>query len=197
MPCFGGLTVCGVVGLWRLYMANVLASPHYDEIRRLAELGVPMTKLAEDYEVNINTLWSQATKNDWLLPRKLKAKLDLEAAKSQSTSLLLGKGASEKAALALLETKEDRQKRVEHLQYIIAVEGLERTKQSGVIAENPQELKALVHVARQSVGLDADAPQIQLSLFANSDLSGPAIMEAQTYEAETLQPVSEDADFWG
>ena len=69
MPCFGGLTVCGVVGLWRLYMANVLASPHYDEIRRLAELGVPMTKLAEDYEVNINTLWSQATKNDWLLPQ--------------------------------------------------------------------------------------------------------------------------------
>jgi hypothetical protein len=178
-------------------MANIPVTPHWDEIRRLAELGVPISKLAEDYNLNINTVWSQATKNDWLLPRKLKAKLDLEAAKSQSTSLLLGKGASETGALALLETWETRASDLRNLSYSVAVEAIKAAK-GQIVIESASDLKHAVHVARQATGvLDTDAPQIQLSLFANQDISGPAIMESQVYEAETLQPVQEDADFWG
>jgi len=178
-------------------MANTLATPHWPEIRRLAEQGVPIPKLAEEYSVNINTLWSQATKNDWLLPKKVKAKIEQEAAKSRQTSLLGGKGLSEKGTLALLDTWETRAADLRNLSYSVAVEAIQAAK-GQIVIESASDLKHAVHVARQATGiLDADAPQIQLSLFANQDISGPAIVEAQTYEAETLQPVSEDADFWG
>jgi hypothetical protein len=71
-------------------------------------------------------------------------------------------------------------------------------EQADVVIETASDFKHAMHVARQATGvLDTDAPQIQLSLFANQDISGPAIMEAQTYEVEALQPVAEDADFWG
>jgi hypothetical protein len=178
-------------------MANIPVTPHWGEIQRLAELGVPISKLAEDYNLNINTVWSQATKNDWLLPRKVKAKLDHESAKTRSTSLLMGKGASETGALALLETWETRASDLRNLSYSVAVEAIKSAK-GQIVIESASDLKHAVHVARQATGvLDTDSPQIQLSLFANQDISGPAIMEAQTYEAEALQPVQEDADFWG
>jgi hypothetical protein len=81
--------------------------------------------------------------------------------------------------------------------YEAAIQAIEDSS-GKIVIESASDLKHAVHVARQATGvLDTDAPQIQLSLFANQDISGPAIMEAQTYDAETLQPVAEDADFWG
>lgn len=178
-------------------MANIPVTPHWDEIRRLAELGVPIPKLAEDYGVKLSTVWTQATKNDWLLPKRLKAKLEQEAAKRNSTSLLGGKGVSEKGALALLETWQDKAEHVRTVAYEAAIQAIEDSS-GKIVIETASDLKHAVHVARQATGvLDTDAPQIQLSLFANSDLSGPAIMESQAIELEPLQPVQEDADFWG
>jgi len=97
----------------------------------------------------------------------------------------------------LVETWQDKAEHVRTVAYEAAIQAIEDSS-GKIVIESASDLKHAVHVARQATGvLDTDAPQIQLSLFANSDLSGPAIMEAQTYEAETLQPVSEDADFWG
>lgn len=178
-------------------MANTLATPYWDEIRRLAEQGVPLPKLAEQYGVNINTLWSRASKDDWLLPKRVKAKIEHEAAKSHSTSLLRGKGLSEKGTLALVESWETRAADLRNLSYGVAVEAI-KSARGQIVLESASDLKHAVHVARQATGLlDAEAPQIQLSLFGTQDLGGPPIMEAQTYDVDTLQPVSEDADFWG
>ena len=178
-------------------MANIPVTPHWEEIRRLAELGVPIPKLAEDYGVNLSTVWSQATKNDWLLPKRLKAKLDQIEAKRSRTSLFGGKGVSEKGALALVETWQDKAEHVRTVAYEAAIQAIEDSS-GKIVIETASDLKHAVHVARQATGvLDTDSPQIQLSLFANQDICGPAIMESQPIDVEPLQPVSEDADFWG
>ena len=97
----------------------------------------------------------------------------------------------------MLETWETRASDLRNLSYSVAVEAIKSAK-GQIVIESASDLKHAVHVARQATGvLDTDAPQIQLSLFANSDLSGPAIMESQAIDVEPLQPLQEDADFWG
>jgi len=176
-------------------MANILVTPHWAEIQRLAELGVPLSKLAEQFGVNINTVWSQATKNDWLLPRRVKAKIEQLDAKKRQGSLFGGKSLTEKGSLALLETVESRREYLTTLSFETAIEAMEDSK-GKLIAEKPSEYKALVHVARQALGMDTEAPAIHLSMFANSDISGPAIMESQPIEVETVWEGKEPDGFW-
>ncbi len=177
-------------------MANILATPHYDEIQRLAELGVPMPKLSEQFGVNLSTLWSQATKNDWLLPKRLKAKLEQLDAKTNRRSLLGGRTLSEKGQLALVETWQDRADHIRTISYEAAVEAIESSS-GKIVIESASDLKHAVHVARQATGLlDTEAPAIQLSMFANSDICGPSVMESQPIECETVQPVQEISGFW-
>ncbi len=180
-------------------MANIVATPHWAEIQRLAELGVPLQKLAEKYTLSIATVWSQATRNDWLLPRRLKAKaaqIEAENAQLQKRALLGGKSLSEFGERAFIESIEEKREYLTTLTFETAVEAMEDSK-GKLIAEKPSEYKALVHVARQALGMDTDAPQVQLSLFAGADLCGPSVMESQAIECETFQPDEEDADFWG
>jgi hypothetical protein len=185
-------------------MANTLATPYWPEIRRLAEQGVPLPKLAEDFGLAVNTIYNKSAAEDWLTPSRVRAKVEKltvlkqkHIAGSGGDPLLGGKSIAEKSESLILETWETRAADLRNLSYNVAVEAIQAAK-GQIVIESASDLKHAVHVARQATGiLDADAPQIQLSLFANQDISGPAIMEAQTYEAETLQPVSEDADFWG
>lgn len=178
-------------------MANILSTEYWPEIQRLAELGVPLTDLAERFKVNAKTLYNKCWSEDWLIPKRLKGKLEQANRKSGSDPLLGGKSPSEFSHSLLLETWQDKAEHVRTVAYEAAIQAIEDSS-GKIVIESASDLKHAVHVARQATGvLDTEAPQIQLSLFANSDLSGPAIMAAQTYEAETLQPVSEDVDFWG
>lgn len=185
-------------------MANTLATPHWDEIRRLAEQGVPLPKLAEDFNLAVNTVYNKSAAEDWLTPSRVRAKVEKLAAHKKKyisengeTPLLGGASLSKKSESLILETWETRASDLRNLSYSVAVEAIKSAK-GQIVIESASDLKHAVHVARQATGvLDTDAPQIQLSLFANQDIYGPAIMEAQTYEAETLQPLQEDADFWG
>lgn len=179
-------------------MANIAATPHWEEIRRLAELGVPLSKLAGDYGLNHNTVWSQATRNDWLLPRRVKAKMaEVEAknAQSRKTSLFGGKDMSEIGERAFIETLEDKREYLTNLSYETAVDAMEKSK-GQMIAEKPSEFKALVHVARQALGMDTETPAVQLSLFAGSPDSGPRIIEAMDCTPDALQQDTELAGFW-
>jgi hypothetical protein len=181
-------------------MANTLATPYWSEIRRLAEQGVPLPKLAEDFDLAVNTIYNKSAAEDWLTPSRVRAKVEKLTALKQKNGgdpLLGGKSIAEKSESLILDTWETRAADLRNLSYGVAVEAI-KSARGQIVIESASDLKHAVHVARQATGiLDADAPQIQLSLFANQDMSGPAIMEAQTYEVETLQPVSEDADFWG
>jgi hypothetical protein len=179
-------------------MANIAATPHWDEIRRLAELGVPLSKLAEDYGLNPNTVWSQATRNDWLLPRRVRSKMaEVEAknAQSRKTSLFGGKDMSEIGERAFIETLEDKREYLSTLSYEAAVEAMEKSK-GQMIAEKPSEFKALVHVARQALGMDTEAPAIQLSLFAGAPEMGPRIMDITDCTPDALQQDTELSGFW-
>ena len=185
-------------------MANTLATPHWDEIRRLAEQGVPLPKLAEDFNLAVNTVYNKSAAEDWLTPSRVRAKVEkLTALKRKHISengdnpLFTEKSLSEKSASLILETWETRAADLRNLSYNVAVEAIKSAK-GQIVIESASDLKHAVHVARQATGiLDADTPAVQLSLFANSDISGPSIMESQTMEVETFQPVQEDADFWG
>lgn len=178
-------------------MANILSTEYWPEIQRLAELGVPLADLAERFKVNVKTVYNRCSSEDWLIPKRLKSKLEQASRKLGSDPLLGGKSASEFSKSLLVETWQDKAEHVRTVAYEAAIQAIEDSS-GKIVIESASDLKHAVHVARQATGvLDTDAPQIQLSLFANSDLSGPPIMEAQTYEAETLQPVAEDADFWG
>jgi hypothetical protein len=181
-------------------MANIPVTTRWPEIRLLAEQGVPLPKLSEDFQVNVKTIYNRAAEEDWLTPSRVGLKLKhIERIKRESgdTPLLRGESLSKKSESLLLETWEARASDLRNLSYSVAVEAIKSAK-GQIVIESASDLKHAVHVARQATGvLDTDSPQIQLSLFANQDISGPAIMEAQTYEAEALQPVQEDADFWG
>jgi len=178
-------------------MANHQVTEYWPEIRRLAELGVPLADLAEKFKINAKTVYNRCASEDWLIPKRLKAKLDRVSRESGFDPLLGGKSPSEFSRSLLVETWQEKAEHVRTVAYEAAIQAIESSSGS-IVIESASDLKHAVHVARQATGiLDADTPQIQLSLFANQDISGPPIMGAQTYEAETLQPVSDDADFWG
>jgi hypothetical protein len=182
-------------------MANILSTQYWPEIQRLAELGVPLIDLAERFKVNVKTIYNKCSSEDWLIPKRLKSKLEQAVSRNReitgSDPLLGGKSPAEFSRSLLVETWQDKAEHVRTVAYEAAIQAIEDSS-GKIVIESASDLKHAVHVARQATGvLDTDAPQIQLSLFANQDISGPAIMEAQTYDAETLQPVAEDADFWG
>lgn len=178
-------------------MANIPVTTRWPEIRLLAEQGVPIPKLAEDFVINVKTIYNRAAEEDWLTPSRVELKLKREASVRREMGddpLLRGESLSKKGSSLLLGTWEECATNVRVLGFQKMYKAME---EADVVIETASDFKHAMYVARQATGvLDTDAPQIQLSLFANSDLSGPAIMEAQTYEAETLQPVQEDTDFW-
>ena len=178
-------------------MANHQSTEYWPEIKRLAELGVPLVDLAERFKVNAKTLYNRCASEDWLVPKRLKVKLDRNSRESGFDPLLGGKSAPEFSRSLLVQTWQEKADRVRTVAYEAAIQAIESSS-GNIVIESASDLKHAVHVARQATGLlDAEAPQIQLSLFGSSDLSGPPIMEAQTYDVDTLQPVSDDADFWG
>lgn len=182
-------------------MANILATEYWPEIQRLAELGVPLADLAERFRVNVKTIYNRCSSEDWLIPKRLKGKLERAVSRKReitgSDPLFGGKSPSEFSHSLLVETWQDKAEHVRTVAYEAAIQAIEDSS-GKIVIESASDLKHAVHVARQATGvLDTDAPQIQLSLFANSDLSGPAIIESQAIDVEPLQPVSEDADFWG
>lgn len=182
-------------------MAYPPITDHWEDIHALLMQGVPVSKVAEKYGLKEKSIYNKIAAEDWQTPGRLKSKLEQLAREKQNRcsneSLFRGASPSEISDSLLLETWETRAADLRNLSYSVAVEAIKSAK-GQIVIESASDLKHAVHVARQATGvLDTEAPQIQLSLFANADLSGPAIMEAQTYEAETLQPVSEDADFWG
>lgn len=181
-------------------MANTLATPHWEDIRRLAEQGVPMQILAERFGVAEKTIYNKSAQEDWLTPSRVKAKLNSSASKRneymRETSLLGGAERSEKTDSLLLETWETRAADLRNLAYGVAVQAIKESK-GQIVIESASDLKHAVHVARQATGLlDTDQPQIQLSLFASNDICGPAIMESQAIDLEPLQSVSEPDGFW-
>lgn len=102
---------------------------------------------------------------------------------------------SEIGERAFIETLEDKREYLTALSYEAAVEAMEKSK-GQLIAEKPSEFKALVHVARQALGMDTEAPAVQLSLFAGSPDSGPRVIEATDRTPEALQQDRELDGFW-
>ena len=181
-------------------MANTLATPHWEEIRRLAEQGVPLPKLAEEYGLSEKTIYNRSASDDWLTPSRLKYKVGQLSKKSREngeTPLLRGPGGPEKSDSLLLETWETRAASLRNLSYDVAIQAIKESK-GQIVLESASDLKHAVHVARQATGLlDTDAPQIQLSMFANSDICGPSVMESQPIEVETVWNEGEPDGFWG
>ena len=181
-------------------MAAQLVTPHWQEIRRLAEQGVSFSDLAETYGVAEKTIYNKSGEEDWLTPSRLKAKvlfLVRQSREKGKTPLFEGPGSSEKSDSLLLETWETRAASLRNLSYSVAVEAI-KSAQGQIVIESASDLKHAVHVARQATGLlDTDAPQIQLSLFGNGDICGPAVMENQAQGVVELENVQELDGFWG
>jgi hypothetical protein len=181
-------------------MANTLATPHWEDIRRLAEQGVPFPKLAEEYNVAVKSIYNRSGMEDWLTPSKVKAKINSHAQnrrENRETPLLGGAERAEKSDSLLLETWETRAADLRNLAYGVAVQAIKESK-GQIVIETASDLKHAVHVARQATGiLDTDQPQIQLSLFGNGDICGPSIMENDSHPVVELQDAQEVDDFWG
>ena len=181
-------------------MANTLVTPHWDEIRRLAEQGVPIKDLSTRYGVSDKTIWNRSCSEDWLTPGRLKAKISQSyknrSGISRDDPLFEGPGLSEKAESLLLDTWETRAESLRNLSYSVAVEAIKSAK-GQIVLESASDLKHAVHVARQATGvLDAETPAVQLSLFAGSPDSGPRIIEAMDCAPDALQQDTELAGFW-
>ena len=177
-------------------MAFHQITEHWPEIRRLAEQGVPIKTLAERYELKEKSIYNKCAEEDWLTPTKLKAKLSQLSSKSRPDPLLGGAEPSEFRDSVLLDTWETRAESLRNLSYSVAVEAIKSAK-GQIVLESASDLKHAVHVARQATGvLDAEAPAVQLSLFAGSPEMGPRIVEATEYQPDTLQQDQELAGFW-
>ena len=182
-------------------MAAALATPHWDEIEKLAVQGVPTSTLSQRFGVTEKTIWDKACREDWQTPTRIKAKLrDLaeKQARVRATSPLLGGvSPSEFSDSLLLETWETRATSLRNLSYNVAVEAI-KSAQGQIVIESASDLKHAVHVARQATGLlDTDAPQIQLSLFGSGDICGPSVMENECQGVVELQNEQELDGFWG
>lgn len=181
-------------------MANIAATPHWDEIRRLAEQGVSVKDLSTRYGVSEKTIWNRSGSEDWLTPGRLKAKIS-QSYKNRNgiprdDPLFRGVELSEKAESLLLDTWETRAESLRNLSYSVAVEAIKSAK-GQIVLESASDLKAAVHVARQATGvLDTEAPAVQLSLFAGAPEMGPRIVEATEYQPDTLQQDGDIAGFW-
>ena len=181
-------------------MANTLATPHWDEIRRLAEQGVPIKDLSSRYNVSEKTIWNRSCSEDWLTPGRLKAKISQSyknrSGISRDDPLFRGAELSEKAESLLVDTWETRAESLRNLSYSVAVEAIKSAK-GQIVLESASDLKHAVHVARQATGvLDTETPAVQLSLFAGSPDSGPRIIEAMDCAPDALQQDTELAGFW-
>lgn len=181
-------------------MANTLATPHWDEIRRLAEQGVPVQELATRYGVAEKTIWNRSASEDWLTPSRLKAKIFQSRRNQQGLvgreSPFGGAELSKKGESLLVETWETRAESLRNLSYDVAVEAIKSAK-GQIVVESASDLKAAVHVARQATGvLDADTPAVQVSLFGSGPDLGPRIMDIQETSGEPLQLDTEPDGFW-
>lgn len=155
--------------------------------------------LSDRFVVNIKTIYNRCAAEDWLIPKRLKAKveqMDALKGKTGSNPLFGGRTNAENAQSLLIESWQEKAEYVRTLAFETAIEAMEDSK-GKLIAEKPSEYKALVHVARQATGLlDTEAPAIQLSMFANSDICGPSVMESQPIDVEPLQNDAEISGFW-
>ena len=106
-------------------MANILSTEYWPEIQRLAELGVPLTDLAERFKVNAKTLYNKCWSEDWLIPKRLKGKLEQANRKSGSDPLLGGKSPSEFSHSLLVETWQDKAEHVRTVAYEAAIQAIE------------------------------------------------------------------------
>jgi len=181
-------------------MANNLSTPYWQEIRLLAEQGVPLPTLAERFSLAINTIYNKSASEDWLTPSRLKTKINSLTKKrepgNRGEPLLGGASLSEKSESLIVETWETRAANLRNISYNVAVQAIKES-QGQIVIESASDLKHAVHVARQATGLlDADAPQIQLSLFGNGDICGPAIMENECQRVVELQNDQELDGFW-
>lgn len=181
-------------------MANNLSTPHWDEIRRLAEQGVPLPKLAEEFDLAVNTIYNKSASEDWLTPSRVKAKIG-KLTKSRNpengdSPLFNSPGLSEKSESLILETWETRAASLRNLSYDVAVRAIKESR-GQIVIESASDLKHAVHVARQATGLlDTEAPAIQLSMFSNQDICGPSVMESQAVDVDPLQSAPEIDGFW-
>ena len=179
-------------------MANHLVTDKWDEVKLLAEQGIPIGELSIQFGISIKTIYGRAAAEDWLTPGKVKAKLSQLHRETQKrlpeTSLLPGGCLSEKSNSVLLETWETRAQKARHLGWEKMFKAL---SESDVVIESASDFKHGMHVLRQSTGLlDTDAPQIQLSLFGGGDICGPSIMENQAQGVVELQNEQELDGFW-
>jgi len=178
-------------------MAYPPLTEYWPDIRRLAEQGVPIPDLAEKYSIPAKSVYNRCGREDWLIPAKVKAKINSANRESQKDPLLRGLTPSEFSDSVLVETWETRASNLRNLAYDVAVRAIEESR-GRVVVESASDLKHAVHVARQATGiLDTDQPQIQLSLFASTDICGPSIMENDSHPVVELQDVQELDDFWG
>ena len=181
-------------------MANTLATPHWEEIRRLAEQGVSVKDLSTRYGVAEKTIWNRSCSEDWLTPGRLKAKISQSHKNrngiSRDDPLFRGSELSEKAESLLVDTWETRAESLRNLSYSVAVEAIKSAK-GQIVLESASDLKHAVHVARQATGvLDTETPAVQLSLFAGSPDSGPRVIEAMDCTPDSLQQDQELDGFW-
>ena len=177
-------------------MPNIEVTPHWEEIRRLAELGTPLPTLAEEYGINVKTLYSRCGKEDWLIPSRLRAKLQFLAAENSREPLLGGKSLSKKSESVLLQTWEERASHIRSLAYETAVKAIEDAK-GQIVVETASDLKHAVHVARQATGiLDTDQPQVQLSLFAGGMEMGPPVRDIHAESVQSIPAITDNDGFW-
>lgn len=147
----------------------------------------------------VKSIYNKSGCEDWLTPSRVKTKLNSHAQnkrQNQETPLLGDAERAEKTDSLLLETWETRAANLRNLSYNVAVEAI-KSAQGQIVIESASDLKHAVHVARQATGLlDTDTPQIQLSLFGNGDICGPAIMENECQGVVELQNEQELDGFW-
>jgi hypothetical protein len=163
----------------------------WTEIRSLAEAGADYDLIAEQFGTTTTAISVRASREQWLTPGRVKAKVRLHAEwkEKQAENVSLDKHSfaplPEKKAEILHETWQQKADSLRILSFETAVDAIKRSK--GLIAiESASDLKAAVHVARQATGvLDTEAPAISLNLGGGGgffESAGPV------YEVERVEP---------
>lgn len=189
-------------------------------IRKAAEAGADFTLLAGKYGVERNTISQRCRREQWLTPRRVMEKLEMQNAvkaairgdgkqatvdieeivadPSRTVALLEKERAKEKQSRdeqesLVMETWETRGNQIRDQAWLLAQKSLAPAIASGIMVTSAKEAATMIKIAREATGQFQESnAMFNVSIFGNGEETIGAIAQGQVHDVETI----EDDDEW-
>lgn len=159
-------------------MANTPLDVDWQEVRSVAETGMPIAEVAKRFEILEGTVRKRAERENWLTNYKVEA-----LAKQFALSKKVKTGPS--AAQIVAETWEERRTKHREKVHTLFSKLLDEAVESPPMVENVGDLEKVVKMQRLNLGLDSGETKVQLNIWGGLTGGGGAMREVSSVEIES------------